>query len=81
MKGRQKSGGFAQAPLGPVAHHGPADPARGRETQPDQRRAIGPVANLGGDRAQRARLALGRGQEVAPLLQPFDGLVRSRRIR
>jgi len=80
MKGRQQSGRLAQSPLGPIAHHRPADPPRGGEPQADQRRFVGAMARLGGDGAVRARLALGRRQEVAPLLQPFDGW-RGRRCR
>jgi len=80
MKGRQQSGRLAQSPLGPIAHHRPADPPRGGESQADQRRFVGAMARLGGDGAVRARLALGRGQEVAPLLKTFDGWrKRSRR--
>jgi hypothetical protein len=73
MKGRQQSGRLAQSPLGPVSHHRPADPPRGREADPDQRLAVAAIKPLGRNRALRAGLALGRGQEVASLLQAFDG--------
>jgi hypothetical protein len=73
LKGDEQARGFAQAAFGAVAGHSPADAAGGREANADCRHTVGPVAGLGQDRAGRAGLASGRGQEVRSFLQAFDG--------
>jgi hypothetical protein len=72
MKGGQQPRRLTQPPLGPVARHRPADPPRGREPQADQIRAIGAIARLGRNRAGRAGLGLGRGQEIRSFSQAFE---------
>jgi hypothetical protein len=81
VKGGEQPGRFAQTPLGAVAHHRPADAARGRETDADKIVAVAAPPRLGGQRPLGAALGLGRGQEVAALLQAFDADQAVRRLR
>ena len=63
MKGDEESRRLAQAALGAVADDGAADAAGGGETEADERGLVGAMADLGGNRAHGAGLALGRQQE------------------
>src|SRR6185312_2129448 len=65
--------GLAQPPLGAVAHHGPADPARRREADPDRPGPVVSVPDLRQYGSSRAGKPLRRRQEIGPLAQPFKG--------
>ncbi len=77
MQGQDLTGGFAQAPLGAVAVHRPADLAGGGEAGADRGGLVAAVQGLDHDGAPGAGRALGGRQELRPGLQTFDG----RRLR
>ena len=73
MKGQERAGGLPQASFGPVAQNRASDAAGGGETAADLRALVGTIARLDHHGAARDGRSLGRGEEVAAFLQPFDG--------
>jgi hypothetical protein len=47
LKGQKHPRRLAQAPLGAIANHRPADPARGGEADADQARPVAAITRLG----------------------------------
>jgi hypothetical protein len=69
MKGQQQPRGFAQPPLGPIAHDRPADLAGRGEAGANQRPVVAALQRLDHDRAARTGRRLGAGQKLRPLAQ------------
>jgi hypothetical protein len=77
----EQPGRLPQAPFGAVAHHRPADAARGGKADANEIVAVAASTRLGGERALSAASGLGRGEKVATLLQAFDADQAVRRLR
>ncbi len=75
LRQQNSTGGFAHAPLGPIADHGIAELARGRKADP-AKGCIAAQAGLKADNAAAGPGTLACLQEISPLAQMEIGRAR-----